>query len=397
MIKSIFLIPTLFFDFERRGSSSSKEEKVQQILNLEAWCYIGSALCASSGVGIILLSLAGKIPFKKPFFISVISGIAFSILAEYFHDQPFDPSTVLREVQTFILGSGLREGSSFKYQGQEYTIVCTRGDGACGAHAVLGTKNDQGVYAYSLSNVRQLYVETLKNTFQDVPLIKEKWEKWMINFLKDYLNQKGGNYSAMVFSDSLVAEFEKKLAELKKHKEKLRQNQVILFQELLKDKEVLELLLKNKIEASSPIIYDQMRGILKDILKLEEKKDKTPLIQNYQSQAQLEVEMEKSYETFVKETSVLEAYISGVRNSNYYFSTDELGLMAYLFNKRLTIFCEKGGCENREEDSTVYPILEEGEEGNEPVAVFHRGMHYSRCEVKLICEKGVSRPDTLDK
>lgn len=75
---------------------------VKHFFSPSDWFFIGSALSSSSAMGVIFLTLVGRVSFTKPFSICVVTTIVLGVLAEMFKDQKFDMTPVVDIAHSFI-------------------------------------------------------------------------------------------------------------------------------------------------------------------------------------------------------------------------------------------------------------------------------------------------------
>jgi len=363
----------------------SNKDKVT--INIGDWLMLGSALSLTSAMAVIALKLTGRTSFTKPFGASVVSAVVLSLLGVIYKDQTVDAAPIINQIKNFMPSSNtLDEGSFFDYVGQKYYIARTVADGACALHAVLGSKESG---SYSKAAARQCYVDKLHEKLLD-PIFSEKWKEWMIHFVKDYLSPDPGRYSKLVFNQELVSRLKEELDQLEAKRKELKREQETLFGKALAIEEVQnklkELILGEEMRRSltngtlqkhlqEPLFaYAKMRESLNEITQL--------IIQDPIGQAikasqdvlnRMDEERADCYRRCIEEPAILEAYVVGVQRWDYYFATQEIGLMAYLFDLRITVFHQLPSGE-------VDVVTEEGE--GAPVAIFHKGIHFSRCELQ---------------
>lgn len=356
-------------------------------INIGDWLMLGSALSLSSAMAVIVLKLTGRISFAKPFGASVVSAVVLSVLGVIYKDQTIDTAPVIKKITNFMPSSNtLDEGSFFDYVGQKYYIARTVADGACALHAVLGSKENG---SYSKAAARQGYVEKLHEKLEELAF-SEKWKEWMVHFVKDYLSLNPGRYSKLVFNEALVSDLKDELAQLEVKRIGLKEQQEKLFDSALAIKEVKaklrELILGEEVRRSLAngtlqqqleervFAYAKMRESLNDITQLIIQDPIGQAIEkNQDALNRIDEERADCYRRCVERPEVLIAYVEGVQKWNYYFATQEIGLMAHLFDLKVTVFHQLPSEE-------VDVVTEEGE--GEPVAIFHKGIHFSRCELQ---------------
>ncbi len=358
-------------------------------INVSDWLMLGSALSLSSAMGVIVLNLAGRISFTKPFGTSVVSAVVLSFLGVIYKDQTVDAAPIVKQIKRIIPSSStLDEGSFFDYDGQKYYIARTVADGACALHAVLGSKESG---SYRRADARQHYTEKLYQKLED-PLFSEKWKEWMIHFVKDYLSPNPGRYSKLVFNQQLVANLNEELAQLEAKRSALKEQQEELFDKALDLEEVRsklkELILGEEVRRSLAngmlqqqleervFAYAKMRESLNEIIQLIIQNPIGQAIQqNQDALNRMDEERAECYRRCIERPEILEAYVEGVQRWDYYFATQEIGLMAHLFDLRITVFHQLPSEE-------VDIVTEEGARESEPVAIFHKGIHFSHCELQ---------------
>jgi hypothetical protein len=277
-----------------------------------------------------------------------------------------------------VVHSKLGENSQFVFEGQSYHIAHTKGDGACAAHALLGTKTSGNKdYAYRDGDVRQAYVKGLSEKLT-LRTIQQKWNQWMISFLKDYLVNPT-YYSRLVFDRVKTDGLKREIDQLQQKKQILLETQVAYFNQALADKNCREII-GSVVELNTVNYIDKIREDLDTIIalladtKLEDTQTEIgALLQfNYLEIAENDRQQEECYERFVSTTEVFRSYINGISSPTYYFSIQEIGLMAQLFDRHVTVFEQRNGIVNK--------VLVEGNPACPSVEVFHGGLHFSRCE-----------------
>ncbi len=368
-------------------------------VNISDWLMIGSALSTSSAVVVMALALTGRVSFTKPFSASVISAIVLGILGAICKDQKIDVTPFFSAANAFIpTFRYLREGSTFESNSQKYYIAYTVGDGACGMHAFLGSKaTPSSYYALNVPNVRGHYTDALTAQMRS-PTIQQKWEEWMVHFIKDYLSNPYGFYTSMVFSNVDVNPLKVSFQELEQRKLLLMGQQKELFKKAKEDTTTNPIVMRKLDEliveeekylevekrqehtdhlrhrlVEDAFVYQRMTEGLESIIPtIQHLPIGQQIEQNLRALKVLDAERTDIYVRFIRQESIMQAYIQGVSKSAYYFSTQELGLMAHLFNQRIHVYHEINGVPSLE--------LDEGDQSQAPVVVFHAGIHFSRCE-----------------
>jgi hypothetical protein len=296
-----------------------------------------------------------------------------------YKDQKFDFTCIGDKFFDRSLG----EGSKFEYAGQEYYIASTVGDGACALHAVLGEKKNR---SYFKDDARELYVITLQEKLEKDIAFKEKWGEWMVHFVKDYLSPDPGRYSKLVFKKELVSDLKEGLQLLETREKILKEKQEELFDDALRIEKVQvrlrELVFVEEVRKSitngalvnrlvdPAFAHAKMREALEEItLSIIEDDTGKAIKENQNELNRIDEERSECYRQCIEKPEILNAYVEGVQKSDYYFATQEIGLMAYLFNRKITVFHELS--------RRIDVVTEEGE--GDPIGVFHKGIHYSRC------------------
>lgn len=267
------------------------------------WLTIASAFASSSAVAVAGFGLVGRVSTLKPTGWLVVSALVLGILGEMLKGLEIDLSQIFASYTPTLT-----------YNGRNYLIAHTRGDGACGAHALLGSKVN-GTYRF-IGDVREFYVRTLNEKLQN-PAIQHQWEEWMVNFLKDYLSAYPGYYSRLVFQRHDMTPLRQRITDID----------------------------MQMTDTTSPMINNAARNTQKELC----------------------------YKNFIRSLQVRDSYVRAVLSQEYYFSTQELVLMAEMFDKHVTVF-------NRLPNGTVFVSAEGGNRSHEAVSIFHQGAHFSRCE-----------------
>lgn len=218
---------------------------------------------------------------------------------------------------------GLTAGSLFTYQGVKYRVGKTRGDGACALHAVLGQKGASGLYSFlgevdSGNVARRLYVQALQDSLPNAAL-------------RDYLAFR---------LDELTTNGLPKTAE-----NTLFSSQIPALLKELKGK-------KDRFIAAKDAYAKQ--GCSSDMAEKFH-----PSI------------LEGLYKAYADTKEVEAAYLNSCLDSCYFFSDQEIGMMAKLFNMQITLFGETTG-----NKPTIY-----NPSGKEKVSIYFSHNHYSRLEI----------------
>ncbi len=289
-------------------------------------------------------------------------------------DPQFEVSTVddLDEETRASIRGDIGEGDSFKVGEEEFDIMPTVGDGACGLHALLGQVKE-GHYVYA--KARETFVERLKNQ-------KALCEPWLTNFLKDYLGKAPSLYAKMVFEKLDLDDLQEELENLDEEKRESQTAQMKLFTQIC-DSEECRKALKDVIARPlldlkiNPVqMQTELGGSLKYVLAaLKEIELGASLQENVDALKDIKDRREQALRKFIQQPEVWEAYLQALAKKNYYLSTQELQIAAQLFNKHVVIYT------HRHLDQ-VEPALEGGDPANEKIIIFHKGIHFSRCDLK---------------
>lgn len=223
----------------------------------------------------------------------------------------------------------LRGGDVFSYRGTKYRICKTAGDGACAIHAIFGQKNRAGVYSFlgienSGSMARQNYVQSIRNTKSKA--VKDNLTVYLAGRLSELLIEGMGQS---------------------------RENQALVKQISENSKDLIPEL-KKKVKGISAA-RDEMSRISRENA---EKYFPSSLF-------------ESLYSSYASQPAVLDAYLQLCLQDSYYFSDQEIGVMAELFDKKIVIFGQTTG-----NIPTVY-----NNNGKDEVLVHFANGHYSRIEL----------------
>ncbi len=322
------------------------------------WLTIASAVASSSAVAMTGLRLVGRVSTFKPTGYLIVSALALGLLGEMLKGLEWDLSPMIASYTPTL-----------SYNGQNYLIARTAGDGACGAHALLGTNMD-GVWRYD-GHVRSYYVNELKKKFSEEPAIKVAWEEMMVLLLKDRLSPKPG-YAKYIFSDLNMECLKSGLHILHSQIEEVKKRRDGLLLETRQIKEVADLL-KEVPEADWVTQLLNERDTIISLTAQHNSSLCQQLINSMSEMNQLESKKADRYQEFIEVPETQNAYIQGVLNDEYFFSTQELGLMARVFNKHVTVLIRNG-------DGTCKSSIDKGDPSDEHVFIFHQGDHFSRCE-----------------
>ncbi|MGD0664155.1 MAG: hypothetical protein ABSA17_00300 [Rhabdochlamydiaceae bacterium] len=327
--------------------------------SFSSWSYIASAYMVSVSMGAVLLKIVGYVSSTHIFYCAA-GAVTLRLLSEVSIGFAFDAA--------FTGTTRLGEGSTFPYAGQNYYIAHTLGDGACGAHAILGEKVSG---TYQREGVREYYRQELERKLID-PSFREKFNSCLIGLLKDDSTINARAIFGKI--EGLVKDLKVEINEIKSNQTRLKAEQSTLFDEALDDancRPIIDHVLgENK---NSPNLHVKISEDLNGIIEaLADRDIGNRLSANLSAILESERMLERSYQLFVETDEVFDAYSQTICE-NYWFTSQEIGLMAHLFEKRVTVF-------NQLPNGTIQIAAIEGDETHEMVAVFHSGNHYSRCE-----------------
>ncbi|HEY5235321.1 MAG TPA: OTU domain-containing protein, partial [Rhabdochlamydiaceae bacterium] len=276
------------------------------------------------------------------------------------------------------------EEMRFSAGNKSYRIVFTKGDGACALHALLGDNTTTGVYYYPDAR-RALATKLLSNLH--ISSISELWESWMVKFVKDYLGNNPSAYTKMVFGKipGLIGELKARLTELdKKQDAEQKAPQKKLFEQACQlegaEGDVLQRITGvplDNLRSDPELRYNKFTESLDEIIhSLRGNKIGRDLGRNLDLQNEFQTRREELYKEFIqtKRKEVLSAYLQGIANASYYFSTQEIELAARLFEKRVTVYSQNN------EGLPKLSLEVNNETAYPEVVIFHKGIHFSRCE-----------------
>lgn len=261
----------------------------------------------------------------------------------------------------------LGEGKQFSVGDKSYYIAMTSKDGACGLHALLGEKQD-ACYFYPKSRKEFAFRLTQKIEQQ---AIHQLWGAWMIHSLKDHLGSGTKIFTGMVFNQisGAIDTLKTALTKLDQEKDLLQKAQEELFEQICQ---------LDGFESSRALSAHERNNLFREnlndyIKKLEGKDLGNSLVGNLEHLKEVEQNRTDLFETFIGKKEVWDAYINAIANPDYYFSIQEIGLAAYLFDRSVVVYGQNA--HGKEE-----PLLEEGDPIHPKVVIFHKGLHFSRCE-----------------
>jgi hypothetical protein len=278
----------------------------------------------------------------------------------------------------------LVEDSDFTHGEDRFHIHPTKGDGACGLHALLGVeKEDEYVYDAPHPNaaVRKHFITTLRARYAEM---EGEYQSCLVNLLKDYRGKNPSQYVKTVFDPlkDQMAELSAAVEAISTEEDTLKETQEEQFEAALEvEDDEIQTQLATQLGASLDLLRADagrrnglFRGDLDGVLQtLQDTEEGTALTQTRDALTDLEAQRDALYAAFVIRPEVLEAYVAACQKGSYYFSEREIGLAAHLFDKRAIIFA------HRHLDQ-VFDPMPFGDEENDEVVIFHKGVHFSRCE-----------------
>ncbi len=274
------------------------------------------------------------------------------------------------------------EGDSFTVNNQAFRIVQTEDDGACALHALLGKKVEG---KYFCDAVREKFVECLKREFSRISGL---WKKWMVGFLKDYIANPSSVNGRKMFDD--VKELKKVLDQLNQCNQTFQSNKEQLYIQICQSSECQKAL-KGVFEVPAQNLMSDLKQMnntfdnnLDNVLLTLAENDLGQQLMNYRlGLDNLKEIRENLYETVTKSPWMFDVYIKGVSDKSYYFSTQELEIAAHLFDKYVVVYDHLFG-------DQVRLVGTYGNISKEPIIMFHKGLHFSRCEeeeVEVVIKK----------
>lgn len=211
----------------------------------------------------------------------------------------------------------LQPKSVFIHEGAAYQYCQTVGDGACAIHAILGRpRPSDGLFAFegkdnSWASARNHYVDQLKEQGEySHKSLQNLLKQLLLDFLRD--GMRAGRESQLIF---------------------------------------------NLVPAS--FIHNLQSRLLNYSQRNLSKTEHQQLVEN-------------DCLNSCRSQEVEEAYYKACLDKGYYFTEDEVEVMAHLFNKRIKVFISG-------EEGYSVPMLY-NESGKDPVAIYLNPGHYSRLE-----------------
>lgn len=273
---------------------------------------------------------------------------------------------------------------SFLYEGKQYKILKTLGDGACALHALLG-KVYEGSYKWK--NARERISIFLLEAFNN------KSREFLDDFfdiMKDHLEYSNVFDSQKEAWENLNKEKEKKLNALKEEEANLwlpeinKSNSFLFIKFMaevrkIKDesnlfhkksnREVLDIINRNKqafmsrIDENYGVYIENVNGSNR-IRAIREKRERTLKTHD------------KAQKEFLCSKEVFNHYLDAIKDQGFWFNTHEMELFAKLFNKKVTIF--NINSQNGERSAQlVSKVNENGQESD--IYIVHKEGHFSRC------------------
>lgn len=302
----------------------------------------------------------------------------------------------LPDVDLTVLYKELNEGDTVRVQGRPYKICTTKGDGACGLHALLGEKNKHGEYVFSVpeglrgqySNIREVYVGMLSQIPEEE---RPKILQLFNDMLRQYLGPNPTPEAKWLYGSSQIEEKMRELkSELQECDEKwnaLSEKERAFFKRLRTccPEAVLE-----QMRGDVPLEDFQKKYVSNEMLfvsvchehsqqiltQLGDSSLGQELAQIQSNKEEIRSDKEETLKEFVSKNAskIFAVYKEACKRTDYYFSDLELGMIAIACQIKLNIVPHRLLLEIG--DPITY-----GSEGEE-VVIFHKGNHYSRCTLE---------------
>lgn len=294
-------------------------------------------------------------------------GFAIPTLAE---KKEVSPSKFVRQIE---------EGDTFSHRGITYQICRTRADGACGLHALLGQKRE-GLYAHEGEDVRALYCAVFRQRYGD---FEEGISNCLIRLLTDFRSPRGDGYSQSIFNQvpHLIQELEENHARIDNEQNQLNEQQERVFQQIVENHpDIVQRLQQEPAMPLEELKNDPIkrknffRGRLNVLMGLLVGAPLEQLREIGNRQEDCRRRHGELDLGFVRRDPVKEAYLTACQNRDYYFSNEELGVAAYLFDRSLTLFAH-----SRDDQVHEEPDIYNVNAAFPQVYILHKGNHYSRC------------------
>ncbi len=278
------------------------------------------------------------------------------------------------------------EGDTFTDEEDSYLIAPTTGDGACGLHALAGEKaKGSRIYTYPGKHpnaaARAEFIKRLRENIGEDEIL-ELWRTWMVHFVMDHLGKGQTAYTKMVFDQvpDQIEELEANLADLDEENTEYQNEQKELLSQASELDDYQEALGEivgfpmEELKKNPQQLLGEFQGSLDEIIEgLEGEDVAESLSANLHKLSDLRTRRDDAFLNFVDTDEVWEAYLEGIANPGYYFSTQEIGIGAHLFEKHVIVY-------GHTHLDQVDKSLDEGNPDHPEVVIFHKGIHFSRCE-----------------
>ena len=292
----------------------------------------------------------------------------------------------------------LEEGDTFELNGRSYKICPTKGDGACGLHALVGERDEkkekyiftipQGIRG-QFKHIRELYWGILtKLSSNHVSMLRKLFD----DMLRQYLGNYPTNESKLLFGgpqlETAMLELKKELLVCDQEWDAASQLEVEFFKNLSTAcpgalfEQILEKMrgdvslkdFKQKYVSNASLFVSICTEHRKQILTVLAKSDlgnKLAKIQSDKEEIRLDKEDFLQQFNNIHRAKIAAVYKEVCQREDYYYTDLELGMIAISCQIKLTIVPHRLLLETG--DPITY-----GDAGEE-VVIFHKGNHYSRC------------------
>ena len=274
-------------------------------------------------------------------------------------------------------------GSSgcFEYEGNQYFIRATRGQGSCGLHALLG-EEIQGIYRFhgddtaSSANAKKYFTNSLNASLESSLRVQEVFCEVIV-----------GHLSASDSSAKMLFEESYEGTEIKRRWQELN-SKYDLIKDQLEGQESQEWI---KIIASEEgACFLELRRFSehnrRDLLKvINEQSDhyidllsetsKTAITALRDQKRNQFARLDEHKKELILQKKTIQHYFEVLNNPFFYLNTHELLLATIVFNLRaVVIVVTRNGYVE-----VAHRIPDPLPEGSTPIIVHHQGLHFSRC------------------
>lgn len=293
---------------------------------------------------------------------------------------------------------------TFHYEGENYIVKLTKGEGSCALHALLG-EEIAGMYQFpgdkstSSARAKSHFTEKLVSHLKEKSSVQDIFSE----VIQDYLNASDES-AKMLFHNSTEGEaLRQQWVDLgKKHKKSILElnsqeakvwlplvqaenstifEQMMVYIGQIEDNtspyfkksrdEVLEMMRRNPC-----LILDKVRENSTTFLKLlQEKQSKKEILNLIEKRNDLIEGQNKEKAQFILSEKLIEHYVTTLKDPSFYLNTNEIKLAAELFNKNVLIMV------SAEKDIMPSEYISKSPfDGKEPIVIHHKGVHFSRCD-----------------